>query len=112
MAILTIPAVQKGVTAVLQLSKVELAQLPVVSSDSYFSDMLNWYRVNVVYMSSVGEQYEIVEFDATQLSPTGNFLVSVHARDQFVVDKIVILDFDGGFLEIDSSEFPSFNINF
>lgn len=112
MAILTIPSVQKGVTASLQLSKLELAQIPMVSNDSYFSNMLNWYRVNVVYMSNSGGQYEIVEFDATQSNPTGNFLVSTHARNQFIVDKIIILDFDGGFLEIPNSEFPQFNINF
>ena len=100
MSILTKPAVQKGVAATFSISKTELLAHPLVSADSYFSDSGNWYRINVVYKSLVGSQYEIVEFDASPAVPTGTFLISSKARDQFLVQKVQISDFDGGFLEI------------
>lgn len=104
MAILTKPSVLKGVVSQFSLSKTDLLNNSVVSNDPYFSDSDNWYRVNVIYKSSPGTQYEIVEFDATQETPVGNFLISERARDVFEVQKIRILDFDGGFLEIPRSD--------
>lgn len=107
MSILTKPNVSKGVSAQFSLNKSELLQHPLVENDAYFSDSLNWYRVNIVYKSSEGSQYEIVEFDASQSVPVGSFLVSDKARDEFQVIKIKILDFDGGFLEIPRSQLNS-----
>lgn len=104
MSILTKPSVQKGVAAQFSLNKAELLQHSSVQSDSYFSNSQNWYRVNIIYKSNPGGQYEIVEFDATQQSPVASFLVSEKARDVFQVQKIQILDFDGGFLEIMRSQ--------
>jgi len=101
MSILTKTQVTKGAPAQFSLNKTELLQHPSVQEDTYFSDPLNWYRINVVYKSSEGSQYENVEFDATQNVPTGTFLVSEKARSSFEVLKIKILDFDGGFLEIE-----------
>lgn len=105
MAILTKPQnIQKGVQATFSLSKQELLQLPMVSGDDYFSDSGNWFRVNVVFKSSTGRQYETVEFDATQSTPTGKFLVSPKAKSTFQVLSVEILDFDGGVLVIPRSE--------
>lgn len=114
MAIITKPSIYKGQTAAFTLSKSELLQHAMVVADSYFSDSSNWYRVNVVYKSSSGSQYEIVEFDATLSTPVGSFLVSNQARNSFEIQKLVILDFDGGFLEIPRSEVQAseFDINF
>jgi hypothetical protein len=114
MAIITKPSIYKGQTAAFTLSKSELLQHAMVVADSYFSDSSNWYRVNVVYKSSAGSQYEIVEFDATLSTPEGSFLVSNQARDSFEIQKLVILDFDGGFLEIPRSEVQAseFDISF
>jgi hypothetical protein len=100
MSIVTKPQVQKGVSAQFSLDKAELLQHSKVQSDSYFSNQLNWYRVNAVYKSSEGSQYEIVEFDASVESPVGVFTVSQKARNSFQIQKLQILDFDGGFLEI------------
>jgi hypothetical protein len=101
MSIITKPNnIQKGVTATLTLSKSALAQLPMVAADAYFQDMQNWFRVSVIYKSSTGRQYETVEFDAQQQTPTGNFLVSGRALDQFQVLSVEIIDFDGGILRI------------
>lgn len=114
MAIITKPSIYKGQSATFTLSKSELLQHPAVVADSYFSDSANWYRVNAVYKSSPGSQYEIVEFDASLATPVGSFLVSSQARDLFQIQKLVILDFDGGFLEIPRSDLVSsqFDISF
>jgi len=104
MAIITKPTVVKGQTATFSLSKSELLQHPKVVQDSYFSNSQNWYRVNAVYKSSEGSQYEVVEFSASIANPVGTFLVSIYARDVFQIQKLVIFDFDGGYLEIPRSE--------
>jgi len=100
MSIITKPTVVKGSPATFTLNKAELLLHPLIVADSYFSNSDNWFRVNVIYKSSTGSQYEVVEFDASQSSPTGIFLVSEKARDLFQIQKVQILDFDGGFLEI------------
>jgi hypothetical protein len=107
MSIITKPSILKGVSAQFSLNKSELLQHPLVESDPYFSNSMNWYRVNIVYKSSEGSQYEIVEFDASQTTPVGSFLVSEKARDEFQVLKVKILDFDGGFLEIPRNQLDS-----
>jgi hypothetical protein len=100
MNIITKPLVEKGVQAQFTLNRTMLSSHPLIQSDLYFQNTDNWYRVNVIYKSSPGSQYEIVEFDATLNSPIGKFLVSEKARDLFQVEKVVVLDFDGGYLEI------------
>lgn len=113
MSIITKSSITKGTPAQFTLNKSNLLQHPMVQADSYFSNSLNWYRVNLVYKSSVGSQYEIVEFDASQSTPVGTFLVSEKARDVFEIQKVQVLDFDGGFLEIPRSSLnsASFDIN-
>lgn len=107
MSIITKPSVTKGTPAQFTLNKSELLQHSLVQADPYFSDSLNWYRVNLVYKSTTGSQYEIVEFDASQANPTGTFLISEKARDEFQIQKVQIMDFDGGFLEIPRSNLTS-----
>jgi len=96
MAIITKPAggILKGVPASISLSKSELSALPLIIADSYFSNASNWNKVILKYRSSSGKQYETVQFDATLSSPTGNFLVSIKARDAFEIQTIEIHDFD------------------
>lgn len=96
MAIITKPAggILKGVPASISLSKSELSALSIIVADSYFSNMTNWNKVILKYRSSTGKQYEAVQFDATLSSPTGNFLVSIKARDAFEIQTIEIHDFD------------------
>ena len=105
MSIITKPgSVEKGVSATFTLNKSELLALAYVQSDSYFNDSSNWSRVHVVFKSNPGKQYEVVEFDASQSSPQGHFLVSQKARNNFEVQHIEIFDFDGGFLQIPRSQ--------
>jgi len=100
MAIITKAAVSKGSPATFTLSKSNLAAHASVSGDAYFSDQDNWDRVIVVYRSDIGNQKEVLNFDASLSTPTDSFLVSATARDIFQVRSLTIVDHDGGTLVI------------
>ena len=104
MSIITKPTVSRGSSSTFTLNKADLAIHPMVVADSYFSNLSNWNIVKVAYKSTQGGQSEIVEFNATQATPTAPFFVTSLARDIFLVDKVIIMDFDGGMLEIPRSE--------
>ena len=89
----------KGSPTVFILNKSDLATLPIVAADSYFSQTSNWKEVILIYKSSIGSQYEILRFDASLVSPTAVFEVSLKARDSFEIQAIKIRDFDGGWIE-------------
>jgi hypothetical protein len=104
MSIITKPqSIQKGSPATFSLSKVDLASHPLVVADDYFNDAQNWSKIIITYKSTVGSQYELVEFDATSPAPEGVFLASDKARDSFQVQHIEIVDFDGGIFTINRS---------
>jgi hypothetical protein len=112
MAIITKPtAIEKGSSAPFSLSKSELASHPLVVADSYFSNSENWSKIIITYKSSVGNQHELVEFDATSPSPAGSFLASVKARDIFEVQHIEIVDFDGGIFIIHRSDLSAIDFD-
>jgi hypothetical protein len=94
----------KGTATLFTLDKTALAAVTSVAADAYFSDSANWKSVNLFYHSLVGNQHEIVKFEASQSSPTSKFLVSDNARDVFEIQKIIIKDFDGGTFEVLRSE--------
>ena len=94
----------KGTPTLFTLDKAALAAVTSVAADAYFSDSARWKSVNLVYHSSVGNQNEVVKFEASQSSLTSYFLVSTRARDLFEIQKIVIKDFDGGTFEVLRSE--------
>ena len=105
MAIITKPgSITKGTPATFTLNKSQLLSSAPVQADSYFNDSSNWSRVSVVYKSNPGKQYEIVEFDPSQATPTGLFSISEKARDVFQVQSVQIFDFDGGVLDIYRSQ--------
>jgi hypothetical protein len=118
MAIITtspvIAEIVKGTSATFTLSKSNLAAVTSVETDLYYSDITNWKSVRIVYRSSTGNQREIVNFDATQATPQGQFLVSVKARNFFNVIKIEIEDFDGGVFTVPRSELTTseFDVSF
>lgn len=100
MAIITKPSIIKGSIAIITLNKSELAAHPLVSTNSYFSNTSRWKKVEVIYISNPGNQSKIVEFDASLTSPTGSILFSLKALDLFQVEKLNIVDFDEGLLQI------------
>ena len=94
----------KGSPTEFTLNKSDLALVSSVAADVYFSDLTNWKNVIVYYGSSVGNQKQILNFNAAETSPSFNFLVSSRARDIFEVQKIIIQDFDGGCIIVPRSE--------
>jgi len=105
MPIITKPStIQKSVPALFSLNKSLLAAVSSVSSDPYYSISSNWNFVILYYSSNPGNQREFVKFDATQSSPTANFLASEKATNIFQIQQIVIKDFDGGYFIVNRSE--------
>jgi hypothetical protein len=104
MPILTKAPVTKGTPSTFTLDKSLLAALPLVSSDTYFSNQSNWNKIVLSFKSATGNQNEVVVFDATSATPTGTFLVSLKARDVFDIIKIDIYDFDSGSMVIPASQ--------
>jgi alpha-tubulin suppressor-like RCC1 family protein len=104
MAIISKTSVNKNEVSTFTLNKSELQLVESVVEDTYFADPTNWKRVKVHYKSSLGDQREVVVFDATQATPVGGFLVSEKARDEFLVRKITIEDFDGGYHTVTRDE--------
>lgn len=93
MPILTKPSVTRAKPASFSLDKSLLVGL---ISDAYYKDTANWKSIVLQYVSSVGKQKSKVLFDASQATPTGEFLVSIKARHFFEVEAIIVYDFDGG----------------
>lgn len=104
MAIITKPTISKGQANEFDLSKSELAAVSKVVNDSYFSDQTNWYKVIIEYKSTEGNQHEMMIFDASEASPKGNFEVSEKARDDWEVQSVKIMDFDGGYLKLERGD--------
>ena len=107
MAIVTKPAkIDRNTLTEFILNKQELAELAIVSQDTFFSDSSNWKSVSVVYRSDIGDQNSIVKFDATKNQPKSSFLATFNARDLFEITKIIIEDFDNGKFEIYRDNLP------
>jgi hypothetical protein len=105
MPIITKPSsIEKGTSASFSLDKSALAAVASVAADSYYSQSSNWKEVFLYYKSSTGNQRKMLKFNAELSSPTANFLASEKARDIFQVQKIVIMDFDGGSILIPRSQ--------
>jgi hypothetical protein len=101
-AIITKPTIEKGTPALITLNKVELEAHPLVTSNPYFSDSTRWRRVEIIYISSPGNQSKDVKFDVSGVNPTptGSILFSLKARDEFQVESLLIVDYDNGILQI------------
>jgi hypothetical protein len=100
MPILTKASVSKGSPSLFSVDKSAL--VPLIS-DSFFQDVANWSKIVLFYKSAAGGQKSKVIFDATQSSPSANFLISEKARDSFEIKSIIIYDFDKGYYEIPRS---------
>lgn len=95
--------IDKGSTASLTLDKNGLASLPIVDADNYFRDVNNWKEVNLVYKTPFGGIEQVV-FDAAALFPVSDFAVSARARGGFVLESLIIRDFDNGYLLIPAGD--------
>jgi len=107
MPLLSIPAsISKGSAQSVTLDKSALFALAAVSGNSYFSNQSNVSRCIVEYNSNPGDQKEYLVFDLSQASPTAVFQVSNRARGSFLLERIVLEDFDEGTLVVDRADLP------
>lgn len=108
MPLFNIPAsVAKGSPQTVTLDKSALFALAAVSGDAFFSDEANVSRCIVEYNSNPGDQKEYLVFDLSQASPTAIFQVSQHARNSFLLERIVLEDFDEGTFVVERADLPA-----
>lgn len=113
MPLLTIPSLTKGTAATITLDKSTLFALAAVSGDAYFSDQTKVRSCIIEYNSDPGNQRHVLNFDLAQASPSASFLASDRARDDFLLERLVLVDHDGGTLVLERSSLPSgLDINF
>ena len=103
------PAVSRGASSEVTLEKTAL--LALVSGDDYFADSSNWKKVVVVYESNSNNQKEILSFDASEALPTASFLISDKSDGDFLLDKVIIRDCDGGSFVIGRSSLESLSLD-
>ena len=105
MTIITKPdLILKGESSDFTLSKSELANLQILNNDTYFRDTNNWDKVVLNYKSTVGNQYKVLTFNASDISPSSVFSTSERVRDFFEVHSIDIVDFDSQIFTISRSD--------
>jgi hypothetical protein len=109
MALLTIPSqpLAKATNHTITLNKTDLFNISAISIDAYFSVQANVSRCIMEYNSDPGNQKEILTFDLSAASPTATFNVSARARSTFLLERIVLEDFDGGTLILTGAQIPS-----
>jgi hypothetical protein len=107
MPLLSIPAsISKGASQTVTLDKSALFALAAISNDSFFSVQANIKRVIVEYNSDPGNQKELLVFDMSEETPVAIIQVSARARSSFLLEKIVLEDFDEGTLAIERADLP------
>lgn len=109
MALLTIPTqpLSKATAYTITLSKTDLFALSAISTDAYFSVQANVAKCIMEYNSDPGNQKDILTFDLSQATPSATFQVSTRARTTFLLERIVLTDYDGGTLILTGSQIPS-----
>lgn len=108
MALLTIPTqpLAKNVDHEILLDKTSLFAIGAVSVDEYFAVAANVKTCIVEFNSDPGNQKEVLSFDLSQASPMANFRVSLRARSSFLLERLILEDFDGGTLILSRSQLP------
>jgi hypothetical protein len=107
MPLISIPAsISKEASQSVTLDKSALFALAAVSGDSFFSVQANVKRVIVEYNSDPGNQRRYLVFDLSEASPSAVFQVSARARSSFLLERIVLEDFDEGTLVVERADLP------
>lgn len=96
--------IQKNNPTQFTLNKSILSLVPLIASDTYFSDISNWKQVLMYYKSNSGKQKEVLRFNAELPLPIASFLISPKAKNNFEIQKIIIMDFDNGYLVLNRSD--------
>ena len=102
--------ITKGRSSTFTLSKDQLAIVPKVASDTFFSDHTNWERVSLHFKNLQGQE-EVLVFNLTEAIPKANFTISLRARSDYSLKLILIKDFDDGFLGLTRSDLSEAFLN-
>ena len=101
MSIISKPAIiYKGTPEEFTLFKNNLLDNLIVSASSEFNSSSKWSKVYLNYKSSEGNQRISVAFNDSDDFSKGIFLASQRARDNFLIDYIMIVSLDGEILKI------------
>ena len=94
----------KGTPLQYTLTKADLAAIPSVAGDAYYSDQANWSQVGVKMRSTTGNQNLYILFPAVDVTPLGYLSSSTQALNSFEVEHMIIYDFDGGAFKVNRAE--------
>lgn len=94
----------KGASRTATLSKMDLLALAPVAADAYWAEANNTQKVIMTIKSSVGKQKRVLQFDFTQASPEAALAFPQYCRDNFEIEKIVMVDYLGDKLAVLGSE--------
>ena len=85
---------------IIKISRASVKAIPMVSAHPYFKKVRNWKHIAVHYMSQPENQQEVILFDGSQSEPEGILAVSPRAYNIFILEAIVLHDYDNGWLTI------------
>ena len=84
----------------IRISRAAIKAIPLVTAHPYFKKVRNWKHIAVHYMSQPENQQEVILFDGSQSEPEGILAVSPRAHNIFILEAIVLHDYDNGWLTI------------
>lgn len=82
----------KGGTVTATLNKTVLVSLDSIASDPWWSDETSTAQAIVTIKSAEGKERIVLTFDFSQFPCTAPLSFPQYCRDQFVVDKILLID--------------------
>jgi hypothetical protein len=104
MAIITKPALTKGVPATIAINKNDLAAVAKVAASPRFSQQANWKNISIGYLSTTSNQDKTILFNAQVPSPSFELKSSAAVDDNFKLLFITIHDFDNGTLTLNRAD--------
>jgi Regulator of chromosome condensation (RCC1) repeat len=112
MALITLPqTITKGTAFTVTLSKSDLFGLSCVLSHPHFGLQANVSKCIITYTANIPgaeiPETKILQFDLSENSPTASMYVSTHGMDTFTISEILIVDKDGGGLDVPAAQIPS-----
>lgn len=112
MALITLPqTITKGTAFTVTLSKSDLFGLSCVLSHPHFGLQANLSKCIITYTANIPgaeiPETKILQFDLSENSPTASMYVSTHGMDTFTISEILIVDKDGGGLDVPAAQIPS-----
>lgn len=96
MPVINIPSqgVKRGEASILTLNKSALFALPVVVSDSWFSDQMNINYCIAEFRAAGSTQKKRVAFSISASVPSARLYISAKAKDSWALNRLILVDYD------------------